>query len=164
MANDMPAGARDPREIERVVRSLNVLDIDVSQLDERLSRGRAIDAGRAAICIIDIECCIIDCSNCAEDQETVILPETPGRLKGFAFKVPRPGADPGAPVYYLPEIDLRAAFRMGHRAVRVPGRFVEGRVLGIAGEMFSASALAKTGTAPTAAVIALVPKNTTAAG
>jgi hypothetical protein len=158
MAKDIPASARDPRKIERVVRSLNVLDIDVKRLDQRVARAKAIGVGDTAICIIDIECCIIDCSSCAANNEVVILPETPGRLKGFAFKLPRDAADRNAPVYYMPETDLRTAFRIGHKSVKVPGSLVEGRVLGLAGEVLTAAALESIGTAATAPVIALTPK------
>jgi len=155
--NKQPIGTLDPRRIKRVVKSLTLVDMDVTKLEDRLPNSKIFDD--SALCIIDITCCIIDCTKCApEGGEVISFPEAEGRIKGFAFKLPKESRNRNAPLYFVPELEVRDAFRMGHRALKVPGNFVEGRILGIAGEIFSEDILSKNAIAPTAPVIGLVPK------
>jgi hypothetical protein len=144
-------------EIDGVVRSLTVVDIDVNRMKERIERLPGLNPGDDAICIIDVECCIIDCSCRPGDGQVVINPATEGVLKEFLFKLPSEAQNPNAPVYYLPDVDLRTAFRLGHKSLKVPGKNIEARVLGVAGEMFDSRVISEQKIALTAPVIALIP-------
>lgn len=151
-----------PERINQVVRSLNTVDIDVRKLEERITQGRDLDT--VSWCIIDISCCIIDCTKCSVENpgDIVINPGDMGTLKGFVFKVPEQAANPHAPLYYFPEVDLRDAFRIGHQSLKAPSQSLKTRHLGLAGEMFSTRILAERKIAPTAPVIAIIPKKTRA--
>lgn len=146
-----------PAKIPNLIRSLTVLDADVSKLDQRLAKGRLIGPpGDTHLCIIDITCCIIDCSKCRPDDMNIFInPEN--QLDGFIFKLPDQSGVPEAPVYYIPELSARTAFRMGHGSIKVPGNDIEARFVGLAGEVFGGRILTKHGIAPTASVIGLSP-------
>jgi hypothetical protein len=88
----------------------------------------------------------------------VINPEIPAQVKGFVFKLPAQAKDENAPIYFFQEMDIKTAWTLSHKAMKVPGKYIEGRVVGVAAEIFTRSALAKHGIAATAPVIGLVPK------
>jgi hypothetical protein len=105
-------------KITNLVRSLTVLDVDVSKLQERVAKGRVI--GDSSSCIIDITCCIIDCSKCRPD-DIDIYSNPENVFEGFLFRLPEQAKNPDAPVYYFAEMNARTAFKIGHRSVKVPG-------------------------------------------
>lgn len=144
--------------IKNLVRSLTVVDTDVSSLRERLAKGKVISPPGIgeSFCIIDITCCIIDCSKCLPpDIDIYSNPEN--QFEGFVFKLKEQADNPDAPVYFIPSMDARTAFRMGHQGVKVPGGAVQAKSLGLAGELLSKKALTKNRIATTASVISLAP-------
>jgi hypothetical protein len=157
MKHESPGGRRlEPQETVNLMRSLTLLEADVSSVADRVAQARPIAAGDSAVCIIDITCCIIDCSRCrADDRDIYVNPAN--QMRGFVFKLPDQAQSPDAPVYLVPELDAPTAFRMGHGSLRVPGDAVEARVLGLAGEILNPKTLAAQGIAATAPVIALSP-------
>ncbi len=62
-----------------------------------------------------------------------ILVDPEDVIQGLLFKLPRQAKNANAPVYYIPEMNARTAFRMGHSSIKIPGESIEGRVLGICG-------------------------------
>jgi hypothetical protein len=141
--------------IKGFVRDLTVVDVDVAKIGSRLSGGISLDD--SASCIIDITCCIIDCSKCRPD-EIEIFENPANELEGFAFRLKDQAGNPMAPLYYLPSIDARSAMRMGHGSVQIPGGKVAGKMIGLAGQFFDAARLKRQKVAPTAPVIALSAK------
>jgi hypothetical protein len=141
--------------IKGFVRDLSVVDVDIRKIDARLSGGISLDHG--SDCIIDITCCIIDCSDCSPG-DIQIFENPANELEGFAFRLKSQGGDPMAPLYYLPSMDARSAMRMGHGSVQIPGGKVAGKMIGLAGQFFDAAGLKKQKVAPTAPVIALSAK------
>ena len=149
----------DPAKSSFVARSLTVLDVDAKRVESRIDGAATIDLGDSSACVIDIECCIIDCSSCRDiPGEVVINPADFDEVGGFFFKVPAQAGTPEAPVYFLSKLEAKTAWKLSHESVKVPGRSLEARVLGIAAEVFKRDAMSKHGIAPTAPVIALVPK------
>ncbi len=145
-----------PEKIKNVVSSLTPINIDVSKLAERLKGGTQIGGGDAGACVIDISCCIIDCSKCAPN-DIDIYTDPANEMGGLIFRLPEEAKNHQAPVYYVPQMSARTAFRMSHGSLKVPGGKVKARLVGVAGDVFSKSMLTKNGIAPTASVIALTP-------
>lgn len=163
MAIDKPSRKANrvvnPTKSTFIARSLNVLDVDAKRIEDRLRGAAAFDPNDTGVCIIDIDCCIIDCSGCRDiPGEEVINPADFDEVSGFVFKVPAQANNPDAPVYFLSKLGAKTAWKLSHESVKVPGRTLEARVLGIAAEVFKGSAMSKHGIAPTAPIIALVPK------
>jgi len=151
-----------PEKIEGLVRNLTVVHADASKIASRVGRARKIGSlggiGDTSVCVIDITCCIIDCSGCRPPDLEIF--ENPANvLDGFLFRMPHQAEVVDAPVYYLPAMDARSALRLGHGSVKVPGGgAVDGKIIGLAGEFLDARALSKQGIAATATVIALAAK------
>lgn len=160
MANrDDTKGQRlDARKIRNVMQSLTILDVDVSKLGERLhaARGQRI-GGDAGACIIDITCCIIDCSRCSADDRT-IYSNPANILDGFLFRLPAEQGNRYAPVYFVPQSNMAAAFRAGHRKLQVPDANIDAHLLGLAGDVLSSVNLEEHGIAATAPVVSLAPR------
>jgi hypothetical protein len=146
-----------PIKINNVVKSLNVLDFDVTRIKERLVKGRKIRLpSDKEGCFINITCCIIDCSDCVgPDRDIYINPAN--RVKGFLFKLPEQKENKEAPLFFVPEMKASKAFKMAHTSLNLPGDSVEGRLVGLAGEILSMSELKKQKISPTAPVISLSP-------
>jgi hypothetical protein len=141
--------------IKGFVRDLSVIDVDVSKVQDRLSRARTGGVlGDSGMCIIDITCCIIDCSGCTPG-DIDIFSNPANKLDGILFRLRGDKGDLNAPVYFLPSVDARTAMRMGHGSVSIPGGKVAAKTLGLAGQFLEARALTVEKIAPTAPVIAL---------
>lgn len=145
-----------PQDIERVMESLTVLDVDVRDLGRDIDVGRGIKGFDAGVCIIDITCCIIDCSCHVSEMEKYENPAN--RLGGFMFRLPEDRENAYAPVYFVPEMRAPDALRIGHDNLRYPRGNVDASVMGLAGEVMGGDALEKFGIAASAPVIALKPR------
>jgi hypothetical protein len=148
----------NPVKSSLIARSLTVLDLNVARIEERLQSARPLDPRDSAVCVIDVDCCIINCKTDRNPGDQVINPGDILEVNGFVFKLPAQAGNADAPVYFLSKLGAKTAWKLSHESVKVPGRNLEGRVLGVAAEIFTRQALSKHGIAPTAPVIALVPK------
>jgi hypothetical protein len=148
-----------PTEVPGLVESITVVDLDISNLDARLTEAARIRASPGVVdpdfCVIVGTCCIIDCT--CRAAEMSIFEDPANKLQGFLFKMPSEVKNADAPIFYVPSLDAKTAFRVGHGALKIPGDKLVGRVLGLAGELFSGDTLRKQNISPTASVVALTP-------
>jgi hypothetical protein len=82
---------------------------------------------------------LLDCSCTPPDAQIFEDPEN--ILDGFLFKLPAQAHNPDAPVYYVPSVDARTAFRMGHTSQESPALKLKDEYLGLPGKCSPESCL-----------------------